>query len=714
MFLDSTRKRPATAVFAFAWLGLSGALAQDWWIAKPSNTGIPGEEIRFVEFAPDGKLWVGARWPFWQEGGIGIFDRTTEIWDVFSNWETSIPSEYVNELRFAADGSVWLATYGGLVHYDGDTWTVYNTSNSPLLHNKVTDIDLDADGHVWVNNSGVQTTAAAIFEFDGVNWTMFHVGQELPFDPPWNQLSDVIVDHNGHVWVSNDVLNGVAEYDGATWTLHGGTVGRFGALMEDLDGNIWLKAGVGGGNSFWKFDHTSFTRYGVASTPTAMAVDDDGSVYISHWGGQILRSTNAGATWSTYLSGLNIIVDIEPDPESTDVWVGTLGAVGHFTGSGALVRDYNSYNTGAPDYFIDYMSTDRDGHFWIATGEAGLSRFDGQRWRNWGNHNAGAEPYPFAGNEPMGGYYFDSNGVGWMGGNGIARWNPATGAFTGFWNWQNNPGMGVTLFPFFAEDAVGNLFAASKYGATYRFDTEIGLWVREPVNPYAAGGLPGMRADSQGKVWIAAWFDIHKWDGVSWTTIDLPYNDYLYDLGGINDFAVDIDDTLWLATEGGLVHWDGVDFTLYDGSNAPLPTNEVKSVAVRNDGLLALSASRFQSTTPFPNGVAVIDGDISNPANWSAWRYENSPIPHYQLGRVAFDGQGRLWVSAISEGAAVLLLEPPGAPSDLDGDGDVDLSDLALVLADYGCTGGGCTGDVDGDGDTDLSDLAALLANYGG
>ena len=54
-------------------------------------------------------------------------------------------------------------------------------------------------------------------------------------------------------------------------------------------------------------------------------------------------------------------------------------------------------------------------------------------------------------------------------------------------------------------------------------------------------------------------------------------------------------------------------------------------------------------------------------------------------------------------------------PGDLDGDGDVDLSDLAQLLAHYGTTSGAQyeDGDLDGDGDVDLSDLAALLANYG-
>jgi len=51
----------------------------------------------------------------------------------------------------------------------------------------------------------------------------------------------------------------------------------------------------------------------------------------------------------------------------------------------------------------------------------------------------------------------------------------------------------------------------------------------------------------------------------------------------------------------------------------------------------------------------------------------------------------------------------------LDGDDDVDLSDLAILLAHYGMTEGATyeDGDLDADGDVDLSDLAALLAHYG-
>jgi hypothetical protein len=52
-------------------------------------------------------------------------------------------------------------------------------------------------------------------------------------------------------------------------------------------------------------------------------------------------------------------------------------------------------------------------------------------------------------------------------------------------------------------------------------------------------------------------------------------------------------------------------------------------------------------------------------------------------------------------------------PGDLDGDRDVDHSDLGIFLSDWGCTGADCIGDIDGDGDTDADDLQLLLANWG-
>jgi ligand-binding sensor domain-containing protein len=621
----------------------------EWTILKPSNTGIPGVLVDVVRAAPDGRLWVAAHESWRPDGGIGVLDPATNAWTTYSNWDSPLPSNFVNDLAFGPGGVVWIATENGLVKKVGDSWTVYTTANAPLLHNTIQRIDLDAAGHVWLNNSNPRDNNAAIFKFDGSSWQKFQVGQQLPWSPPWNALNDVMVDHNGHVWVTNKVLNGVAEYNGTSWTLRGANVDRFDGIEEDTAGNIWLQAGVGGWDAFYKYDHATFTTYSEPTTPTAIGIGDDGTVYLGNWDGRVRKSTNGGQTWTDYLTGLNHVFSIEPGPKSTEVWIGTQGAVGQFLGDGSWKRDFNTWNTGIPDYFIEGMSKDREGNFWVASGEGGLSRFDGARWRNWGAHNVRSEPYPFGNNEPMGASYQDRQGFHWMGGNGIARWT-ASGGFDGFWNWENNAGMTPALITFFAEDAAGNLFAADQDGEIFRFDG--GAWVREPVSPFVSIHLPGMKADTRGNVWVAGTYALFKWDGQSWSMVGDEY--LFFDWGGVNVLSVGPDDTLWIGTGSGLARWDGVDLTLLDTSNSPLPANAIRGIDVREDGTLGIAASDFGSVTPFPNGVALVRGDPAFASNWTVHSYGESPLPHYQLGNVAFDARGSLWISTVSEGATLL------------------------------------------------------------
>lgn len=59
-------------------------------------------------------------------------------------------------------------------------------------------------------------------------------------------------------------------------------------------------------------------------------------------------------------------------------------------------------------------------------------------------------------------------------------------------------------------------------------------------------------------------------------------------------------------------------------------------------------------------------------------------------------------------------VNPETCEGDVNGDGNVNIYDLLLLLANWGpCDGSPCQGDLNGDGVVDLDDLEILIANWG-
>lgn len=69
---------------------------------------------------------------------------------------------------------------------------------------------------------------------------------------------------------------------------------------------------------------------------------------------------------------------------------------------------------------------------------------------------------------------------------------------------------------------------------------------------------------------------------------------------------------------------------------------------------------------------------------------------------------GITWKGHVSSGS-VVPVSVACDPADLDGDADVGVADLLILLDGWG----GAGGDVTGDGTTDVSDMLALLASWG-
>jgi hypothetical protein len=118
--------------------------------------------------------------------------------------------------------------------------------------------------------------------------------------------------------------------------------------------------------------------------------------------------------------------------------------------------------------------------------------------------------------------------------------------------------------------------------------------------------------------------------------------------------------------------------------------------------------------TSWVNVECIEDREMWTYVQWKVSDYV-TPTDQVRVRFTADDTPNNSLVEALVDDFRITALVCVECPGDLDYDGDVDLPDLAQLLAHYDTTGGARYeyGDLDLDGDVDLSDLAALLAVYG-
>ena len=101
--------------------------------------------------------------------------------------------------------------------------------------------------------------------------------------------------------------------------------------------------------------------------------------------------------------------------------------------------------------------------------------------------------------------------------------------------------------------------------------------------------------------------------------------------------------------------------------------------------------------------------------NLDVCRYNGSGWTMYPASDLTVNGASASFTVSTLDGYGYAVTTATVVPGDVNGDGQVDINDLTIVLANFGQTTGmtWSTGDLNGDGRVDFNDLTILLTAYG-
>src|SRR5262249_13326778 len=106
----------------------------------------------------------------------------------FDSWTTEdgLPQNSINAILQTRDGYLWLATYGGLVRYDGVQFTSFTKGNTKGLNsNRVVSLMEAGDGALWIG-----TEDGGVSRLKDGAFTPYTTSDGLPEANIWGFVTD--------------------------------------------------------------------------------------------------------------------------------------------------------------------------------------------------------------------------------------------------------------------------------------------------------------------------------------------------------------------------------------------------------------------------------------------------------------------------------------------------------------------------------------------
>lgn len=526
--------------------------------------------------------------------------------------EHGLPSNIVLDIAQTGDRYLWLASYQGLVRFDGVEFRTFTEADIPgLASSSFWSVTVDRDGALWA-----ATENAGIVRRDSRGWRTFTSRDGLAND----RVTAMHVGPDGSLWVGTG---------GSVSRIRDGKVTRLPQLPPDPDG-----------------------RQAVV---TAIASAPGDGLWIGTVAGGLLRHQDGSYSRITTADGLgdDRITALHCEADGT-LWVGAYGSGLTRIHGDSIVR--LPVGTPVPPQRVNDMLRSRDGTLWLAADNGVFRVEDGAARAVWQRDGTGV---PQA--ESL---FEDAEGSLWIGSrqSGLFRLREPSARSVG-----TADGLPHALVYAATGDGAGGEWIATQGGVLHRTPRGNRLFTR------AAGALRDdisrdIMRDRSGQVWVATngGLTLLGHDGEmarTFTTRDGLVDDR------VRTLAEGRDGTLWIGTLNGLAALRDGRFTSYGPADG-LTDAYILSVTEDSRGTLWVGTQTgglFRKTAAgFVQGPAPLTGQavfrVSESPDGTLWagsarglaRVRGDSVRLFTTldglpGNASFqaldDGEGQLWLT---------------------------------------------------------------------
>ena len=216
------------------------------WLSYTTANGLNSNKVYCIEEDTNGDIWIGT------DDGVSHYNGSSWI----SYGSPDLHWGGVCAIAFDSHGDKWfgsdlghLAPIAGVTHFDGNTFTIYDDSDS-IISNLVTSILVDSQDNKWIG------TAYGMSVLNNSNTSCTNYIDMYSLPPPHDSINpvvDIVIDSYERIWtgIYVDYLaeGGVAYWNGIEWYDFHVSDGLAGpnvkGLAIDSEDNVWIATSTG-------------------------------------------------------------------------------------------------------------------------------------------------------------------------------------------------------------------------------------------------------------------------------------------------------------------------------------------------------------------------------------------------------------------------------------------------------------------------------------